>query len=63
MMLETITASGDWLGSGLKNSMKKFAGARTVVDKKQIEESGATSIGDVMRRIPGVRRCTAEAST
>jgi Fe(3+) dicitrate transport protein len=55
MMLETITASGDRLGSGLRNSMKTFAGARTVVDKKQIEASGATSIGDVTRRIPGVQ--------
>ncbi|MBW0448095.1 TonB-dependent siderophore receptor [bacterium M00.F.Ca.ET.228.01.1.1] len=53
--LETITTSGDWLGSGLQNSVKTFAGARTVVDKAQIEQSGATSIGDVLRRIPGVQ--------
>lgn len=53
--LEPITVWGDWLGSGLQNSVKTFAGARTIVDKTQIEESGATSIGDVMRRIPGVQ--------
>ena len=53
--LETISVSGDWLGSGLQNSVKTFAGARTIVDKAQIEQSGATSIGDVMRRIPGVQ--------
>ncbi|HVE11014.1 MAG TPA: TonB-dependent siderophore receptor [Paraburkholderia sp.] len=53
--LETISVSGDWLGSGLQNSVKTFAGARTIVDKQQIEQSGATSIGDVMRRIPGVQ--------
>ncbi|TCK39075.1 Fe(3+) dicitrate transport protein [Paraburkholderia sp. BL8N3] len=54
-VLESINVSGDWLGSGLQNSVKTFAGARTVVDKEQINESGATSIGDVMRRIPGVQ--------
>lgn len=54
-VLESINVSGNWLGSGLQNSVKTFAGARTVVDKEQINESGATSIGDVMRRIPGVQ--------
>lgn len=55
VMLEPIEVSGSWLGSGLQNSVKTFAGARTVVDKQQIEDSGATSIGDVLRRVPGVQ--------
>ncbi|MEN7530620.1 TonB-dependent siderophore receptor [Cupriavidus sp. DL-D2] len=54
-MLETVSVSGNWLGTGLQNSVKTFAGARTIVDEKQIEQSGATNIGDVMRRIPGVQ--------
>ena len=33
--------------------MKRFA--RTVVDRQRIEASGAASIGDAMRRIPGVQ--------
>ncbi|GAB2717170.1 TonB-dependent receptor family protein [Comamonas sediminis] len=53
--LETIQVSGDLLGSGLQNQLKTFAGARTIVDKDVIENSGASSIGDVMRRIPGVQ--------
>ncbi|VFR32582.1 Iron(III) dicitrate transport protein FecA [plant metagenome] len=53
--LDTIQVTGSWLGTGLQNSVKNFAGARTVVDKETIESSGATSIGDVMRRIPGVQ--------
>jgi Fe(3+) dicitrate transport protein len=53
--LESIQVSGDWLGSGLENSVKRYPGARTVVKKQQIEQTGATSIGDVMRRIPGVQ--------
>lgn len=53
--LETVTVTGNWLGSGLQNSVKNFAGARTVVQKEDIEETGAASIGDVLRRIPGVQ--------
>lgn len=53
--LETVTVTGNWLGSGLQNSVKNFAGARTVVQKDDIEASGAASIGDVLRRIPGVQ--------
>jgi Fe(3+) dicitrate transport protein len=55
IQLDTIQVSGDWLGSGLENSVKSFAGARTVVKKEAIEATGAASIGDVMRRIPGVQ--------
>lgn len=36
-------------------STKNFAGARTVVQKDDIDNSGATSLSDVMRRIPGVQ--------
>lgn len=53
--LEAIQVSADWLGSGLENSVKSFAGARTVVKKNEIQATGASSIGDVMRRIPGVQ--------
>lgn len=60
--LETIQVSGDWLGTGLQNSVKSFAGARTVVKKEAIEATGASSIGDVMRRIPGVQ-ATENSST
>jgi Fe(3+) dicitrate transport protein len=53
--IESIQVSGSWLGSGLQNSVKNFAGARTVVDKEEIADSGAANIGDVLRRIPGVQ--------
>lgn len=53
--LEPVQISGNWLGSGLQNSVKSFAGARTVVKKEEIEQTGAASIGEVMRRIPGVQ--------
>jgi Fe(3+) dicitrate transport protein len=53
--IESIQVSGSWLGSGLQNSVKNFAGARTVVNKGDIDDSGASDIGDVLRRIPGVQ--------
>src|SRR5262245_61723036 len=54
-VLDPISVSGDWLGSGLQNSVKTFAGARDIVDRKDIQQTGASTIGDVMRRIPGVQ--------
>jgi len=53
--LDSIQVTGNWLGSGLQNSLRDFAGARSVLDRQTIEASGAASIGDVMRRIPGVQ--------
>ena len=53
--LDSIQVTGSWLGTGLQNSVKTFAGARTVADRADIADTGATSIGDVLRRIPGVQ--------
>ncbi|MBY4947946.1 TonB-dependent siderophore receptor [Cupriavidus respiraculi] len=53
--LDTVKVTGSWLGTGLENSVKTFPGARSVVDKETIESTGATNIGDVLRRIPGVQ--------
>ena len=53
--LDTVKVTGSWLGTGLENSVKTFPGARTVVDKEIIESTGATNVGDVLRRIPGVQ--------
>ncbi len=54
---DSIQVTGSWLGlgTGLQNSVKTFAGGRTVVEKGDIENTGASTIGDVMRRIPGVQ--------
>lgn len=53
--LDTVKVTGSWLGTGLENSVKTFPGARSVVDKETIESTGATNIGDVLRRVPGVQ--------
>ena len=54
-MLETIKVVGDWLGTGLENSVQAFGGARTLVRREQIVDSGASTIADVLRGIPGVQ--------
>ena len=54
-ILESIQVSGNLLGTSMAASKKNFAGARTVVQKDDIENSGAASLSDVMRRIPGVQ--------
>lgn len=54
-MLETITVVGDWLGTGLENSVQGFGGARTLVRREQIVDSGASTIAEVLRAIPGVQ--------
>ncbi|WP_425127884.1 TonB-dependent receptor plug domain-containing protein, partial [Burkholderia anthina] len=43
-VLDTINVSGDWLGSGLQNSVKTFAGARTVVNHQAIEDIGVRGL-------------------
>lgn len=52
--LETVQVVGNWLGSGQK-SVKNFGGARNVVKREEIQESGAVSISDVLRSVPGVQ--------
>lgn len=54
-ILESIQVSSNLLGTSMAASTKNFAGARTVVQKDDIENSGASSLSDVMRRIPGVQ--------
>jgi Fe(3+) dicitrate transport protein len=53
--LEAIQVSGDWLGTGLENSVQTFGGARTLVQRQEIVDSGAANVGDVLRRVPGVQ--------
>jgi len=53
--IETVSVSGSWLGTGLHNSVQKFAGSRTQMSMAAIQDSGAASIEEVMRRIPGIQ--------
>ena len=54
-VLGAIAVKGNWLDQSNAEVVLDHAGARTVVDKQQIEESGATTVRDVLRQIPGVQ--------
>ncbi|KAF1068418.1 TonB-dependent siderophore receptor [Variovorax sp.] len=53
--LEAITVTGDWLGSPTEKKVVEHPGARTIVEPRQIRESGSSSVRDVLRQIPGVQ--------
>lgn len=53
--VETVTISGNLLGTGLHNGPQKFAGSRTVMSASDIQDSGASTIEDALRHIPGVQ--------
>ncbi|SFP80048.1 Fe(3+) dicitrate transport protein [Variovorax sp. 770b2] len=53
--LDAITVTGDWLANPSEKKVLEHAGARSIVERKQIEESGASSVRDVLRQIPGVQ--------
>jgi Fe(3+) dicitrate transport protein len=53
--LERITVTGNWLGSDTTPSVRTFPGARTLMDRADVQDSGGVTIGDVLRRVPGVQ--------
>ncbi|HEY0121226.1 MAG TPA: TonB-dependent receptor plug domain-containing protein, partial [Rhizobium sp.] len=54
-VLETITVTGNWLDEPNEEKVLKHAGARTIIDRKRVDESGASNIRDVLRQVPGVQ--------
>ena len=54
-ILPEITVTGDWLGSPIENVAKTYPSARTVVEEEDIHESGARTVEDALRLVPGVR--------
>ena len=54
-VLDTLTVTGNWLDAPNKEKVLKHAGARTIIDRKEIDESGANNIRDVLRQVPGVQ--------
>ena len=53
--LEEVTVSADWLGSPTAKAAKKYPGARTVITHQELTESGARTVEDALRTVPGVR--------
>ncbi|QBM16980.1 Fe(3+) dicitrate transport protein FecA [Marinobacter sp. JH2] len=53
-LLPGLTVTADWLGAPTKESEKIYTGARTVVEKDQLQNSGALNLEDALRPVAGV---------
>lgn len=53
--LPEITVSADWLGAPTPQAAKRHPGARTVVTERELTESGARTVEDALRQVPGVK--------
>ena len=53
--LAPVTVQSDWLGPPTEESVKAYTGARTVLEKEDLEERGALNLEDALRRVPGVQ--------
>jgi Fe(3+) dicitrate transport protein len=54
-VLRDIMVEGDWLGIPSAETIKTYPGARSLVTETDIHESGARSLEDALRLVPGVR--------
>lgn len=52
--LPDVVVTADWLGAPTPESAKTHPGARTVVTQRELTESGARTIEDALRNVPGV---------
>jgi Fe(3+) dicitrate transport protein len=50
-----VKVVGDWLGDADQAVVQNHPGARTVVRRENMVEHAATTVGDVLRRVPGVQ--------
>ncbi|RSZ37547.1 TonB-dependent siderophore receptor [Variovorax beijingensis] len=53
--LEAVTVTGDWLGTPSETKVLEHPGARSIIERTQIQESGATSVREALRQVPGVQ--------
>ena len=53
--LGTVTVVGDWLGEADQAVVQNHPGARSVVRRREMLESGAQNVRDVLRKVPGVQ--------
>ncbi|BBV76969.1 transporter [Raoultella planticola] len=50
----TLTVVGDWLGEARENDVFEHAGARDVIRRDDFAKTGASTMREVLNRIPGV---------
>lgn len=51
---DALTVVGDWLGNARENDVFEHAGARDVIRREDFAKTGATTMREVLNRIPGV---------
>lgn len=52
--LPAVTVTSDWLGTPTPAAARKHPGARTVLQEKDLTDSGARTIEDALRAVPGL---------
>lgn len=55
MTLDTIVITAETLGDSSRDTVKDFAGNRTVIEKEVIEKTASNSIDGALQHIPGVK--------
>ncbi|SDD37049.1 Fe(3+) dicitrate transport protein [Cupriavidus sp. YR651] len=53
--LNAVTVVGNWLEAPNEEKVLEHPGARTIVDREAITETGANNVRDILRRVPGVQ--------
>jgi Fe(3+) dicitrate transport protein len=55
LQVTPLTATGTWLGPPAERTVRTYPGARTVLDAQTLANSGARTLDDALRVVPGVR--------
>lgn len=55
IQLESLTVSGNWLGTPSPETLKTYPGARSLITEQDLHESGVRNLEDALRLVPGVR--------
>lgn len=53
--LPDVVVTADWLGTSTPEAARAHPGARTVVTERELTESGARTLEDALRQVPGVK--------
>lgn len=53
--LPSLSVEGGWLGLSTQTDVTRYPGARTLITSEEIRQSGARTVEDVLRRVPGVQ--------
>lgn len=51
----SVKAQGNWLENANAEKVQQHAGARSIIDRKRLDEIATTSIRDALKQIPGVQ--------